>query len=402
VGERTDGSRALIIAALVLTGLCMRTAVTSVGAALDDIEDSLGTGSVGSGVITTLPVLCFCLLGALAPRIAQRTGTHRLLVVALAAMAIGVVLRAFTGSLGPFVAASVLALAGGAVSNVLMPSLVKLHFPDRIPSMTAVYTTAMAVGQTAAVGLTVPIGHLAAHPDDRWRVGLGSWAIIAVVALVPWLRTLSGDRPPPGAAVPHAGGLVRNPAAWAMAVFFGFQSFQAYVAFGWFPKFFTDHGMSDAVASALTAFYSGLSIPVAMVMPTLTARRPRTVVITLSAMLVTAYAGLLSAPRGAPWLWMLLAGIGAGLFQFFLTLTGLVTATPREAAALSAFSQGIGYLLAGTGPLLTGVLLGATHESWTWPFVLLFCAVGICFVLGLYISRPARFVPNEPVARTVP
>lgn len=395
-----SSTRSTVIVGLVLTGLSMRTAVTSVGAALDPIEHSLGTTSSGSGVITTLPVICFAVLGALAPRVARRVGTHRLIVMALVAMTVGSIARALSDSLVPFLALSVLALAGGAVSNVLMPGLVKLHFPDRIAPMTAVYTTSMAVGQTLAIGLTVPIGSLAHQRDDQWRVGLGSWGLLAAVAIVPWIRTLRGDRPLAGAPlVAVRASLLRHRTAWAMAIFFGFQSLQAYVAFGWFPTFFTDHGASEGTASALVAFYSALSIPVAMAMPALTARAPRSLVVVLGSMLILAYAGMLAAPLGGAWLWMLLAGVGAGQFQLFLTLTGLIAATPAEAAALSAFAQGIGYLIASAGPLLTGVLLGATG-SWTWPFAMLFFAQTMCLVSGQVITKRAahtrRRGPAEP------
>src|SRR6202030_3786123 len=112
----------------------------------------------------TLPVICFALIGSVAPRLSFRFGAHQLLVVSLVLMTGGLLLRALVH----FVLLSVLALAGGAISNVLLPSLVKRHFPGQIGRMTAVYTTALAVGTTAAAGLTVPIGKL----GDGWRPGL--------------------------------------------------------------------------------------------------------------------------------------------------------------------------------------------------------------------------------------
>ena len=72
-----------------------------------------------------------------------------------------------------FLALSLLALGGMAMANVLIPSLVKRHYPDRIGPMTAVYTTALAVGLTSAFVLTVPIaqafGSLARRARRRGR-----------------------------------------------------------------------------------------------------------------------------------------------------------------------------------------------------------------------------------------
>ena len=47
----------------------MRTAVTSVGAVLDDIEHGLRVPSSAAGLMTTLPVMCFAGVGALTPKL---------------------------------------------------------------------------------------------------------------------------------------------------------------------------------------------------------------------------------------------------------------------------------------------------------------------------------------------
>ena len=66
-----------------------------------------------------------------------------------------------------FLLLSLLALAGMATANVLLPSLVKLHFPDHVGLMTSIYSTALAIGLTSASVLTVPIS----EAYDGWRSG---------------------------------------------------------------------------------------------------------------------------------------------------------------------------------------------------------------------------------------
>jgi MFS transporter, CP family, cyanate transporter len=180
-----------VVAALVLTGLTMRVAVGSVGAQLDELRNGLHASSGIAGVLTTLPVIAFAGMGFLAPALAHRIGDHRLVAIALGIATAGLALRAAVGQVWQFVLLSLLALAGGAIANVLMPSLVKQHFPDRIGTVTAVYTTCLAIGTTSAAGLTVPIADAA----GGWRFGLGCWAILTAVALLPWLPTLRRDRP---------------------------------------------------------------------------------------------------------------------------------------------------------------------------------------------------------------
>ena len=109
--------RVLLLLALALTGLSMRTAVTSVGAVLDDLESGLHTTNGVSGLITTLPVICFAVIGVLAPRLSSRFGAHQLLVAALTIMTLGLVGRVLISSVWAFVALSVLALTGGAIAT---------------------------------------------------------------------------------------------------------------------------------------------------------------------------------------------------------------------------------------------------------------------------------------------
>jgi CP family cyanate transporter-like MFS transporter len=385
--------RILLIAALVLTGLSMRTAVTSVGAVLDDLEHGLHASSGIAGVITTLPVICFAGIGAVAPRLSFRFGAHQLLVASLLLMTVGLLTRALARSVWLFVLLSVLALAGGAISNILLPSLVKRHFPDEIGRMTAIYTTALAVGMTASAGLTVPIGTL----GGGWRTGLGSWAVLSALAVLPWLPTLPHDRPDPDAERPaSANRLVRSPTAWLLTVFFAFQSFQAYIAFGWFAKFMHAHGVSTSTAGWMVAVLSAVTIPVSMVVPRVPPDRQWRVVAALTVCYVVAYVGLAAAPVGGAWVWMILTGIGSGMFPVALTMIGLRARTAETTAALSAFVQSIGYIIAGAGPLLFGVLYGAT-KSWAGPLALLFAAMVIAAVCGLAASRP-RWVDDELAA----
>ena len=377
----------------MLTGLSMRTAVTSVGAVLDDLQHGLHTTSGLMGFITTIPVIAFAGLGAVTPRLSHRYGPHRLLVIALSVMTVGLVARVLVSSVWEFSLFSLLALAGGAVSNVLMPSLVKRHFPDSLGRMTAVYTTALAVGLTAAAGLSVPIGDLASN-QDGWRLGLGVWAVLSALAVLPWLTTLRGDRPDASAQRGlSATALLRSRTAWLLTLLFAFQSFQAYIAFGWFAKLLKAHGISSGTAGAMVAVLAAMSIPISTIVPNVSPRHHRTVVMALSACYLVAYVGLAVAPAGGAWAWMVLTGIGSGTFPLVLTMIGLHARTAETTAALSAFVQAIGYIVAGSGPLLFGVLYGATNH-WGWPLVLLFAALAVSIVSGWLVSRPS-YVDDE-------
>lgn len=394
---RTDRARRWsLVAAVVLTALNLRTAVTSVGPLLREVQDGIGLSSPLAGVLTTLPVVCFALVGWYAPAIAARLGDHRAVTGALALMTAGLLGRALVNSPGPFLALSAVALLGGAVGNVLLPSLVKRHFPDRIGRMTAVYTTALAVGLTSAAAGAVPLATAAG--EGGWRFGLGAWALLSALAVVPWLWHVAergaAGRPGRGRSGVR---MLGSPTAWALAVFFGAQSLHAYVSFGWFALFFQEEGpFSASHAGFLLAVVAGLSIPVSAVVPALADRRPsqRPLVAVLAGCYLVAYTGMLTATDLAGGvLWAALVGIGSGSFPLALTMIALRTRTADATASLSAFAQSVGYVLAGGGPVLVGVLHGRSG-GWTGAFVLLYAALAVLVVAGWSAARP-RYVEDE-------
>jgi MFS transporter, CP family, cyanate transporter len=81
------------------------------------------------------------------------------------------------------------------------------------------------------------------------------------------------------------------------------------------------------------------------------------------------------------------------MFPLSLTMIGLRARTSETTAALSAFVQAIGYVVAGAGPLLFGVLYGATN-AWTLPLAALFVALAVAFGAGWLACRPS-YVDDE-------
>lgn len=99
------------------------------------------------------------------------------------------------------------------------------------------------------------------------------------------------------------------------------------------------------------------------------------------------------APLAAPRLWTVLLGVRIGTFAMTLTLLGLRARTPVTAAALSTVVQGWGYLIAGVGPQLAGVLRGLTG-GYDGMFVLMLAGVAGLWALGWLVTRP-RYVDDE-------
>lgn len=390
----------VMAAGLMLAALNLRPAVTSLGPLLEEVRDDLGMSGTVAGVLTSVPPACFALFGLTAPRLARRWGPGAIVCAGLAAITTGLLLRPFAGGTVVFLAASALALAGIAVSNILMPVIVKRWFPDRVGAMTGLYSMGLSLGTAAAAAATVPMTDAL---GGSWRSGLGAWALLAAVALVPWLflaRAGASGREASGreASGPEAGGtdtdasaaaetaaapadapadapavrITRSPLAWAMAVFFGFQATAAYISMGWMPQIFRDAGVSASTSGLLLAVMMAMGVPLAFVLPRIAARlrHQGVLVVVLGVFGLTGYAGLWLAPAEGAWAWAVLLGIANCAFPLALTMIGMRTRTHAGVVRLSAFAQSVGYLLSIPGPLLVGVLY--QHSGgWGQPLALM-------------------------------
>jgi CP family cyanate transporter-like MFS transporter len=394
---RRQAGPILVVTAVLLLAFNLRPAVTSLGAVLGDVGDDLGLTATAAGVLTTLPVVCFAAFGAVAPRLARRYGTPQVIATSVAAIALGLTIRAVTDSAVLFVILTAVGLAGMATGNVLLPAIVKSHFPNAIGRMTGLYTTSIAVGTALAAALTVPVGDLA----GGWRGGLFLWGATAAVALIPWL-TIARTEPKWPAAERRdrvvASGLrmSRTPVAWALAVYFGSQSIQAYVTFGWLPQIFRDAGFDATSAGLFLAGVPAVGIPVALALPYLAARGPdqRPYVVVCVVAFAAGYVGLLAAPSNLPWLWIVLLGIGGGAFPLALTMIGLRARTADVTARLSGFAQSIGYIGAASGPVAVGALYDVT-DGWTAPIGLLIALLVPQLVAGWIAAKPGC-VDDDP------
>ena len=383
-----------VVLGVLALAVNLRPAAVSVGPVLEETRTGLGMSHLEAGVLTSLPVVAFAIFGAAAPVAARRVGLHRLTLLSLAALTVGLLTRAVSGVAAVFLALTLLTLAGMAAANVLLPSLVKLHFPERVGPLTSAYTTALAVGLTAASVLTVPI----AEATGSWRWGLGIWAVPAALAVLPWLALVRHDERPrgPGRTVPLRD-VARTRIGWAMAVTFGLQSAQAYTIFGWFAQLYRDAGFSASTAGLLLGVITGISIPVSLWVPAAAARRrdQTPLLLALLACYPVGYLGLLVAPVGGAWLWAALVGVGTGVFPLVLTLIALRSRTSDGTAALSGFSQAVGYAISVVGPLGISIAYDATG-GWTLPLLLLTGASVLTAAVGVVVSRPGHVEEQLP------
>ncbi|GHJ95633.1 MFS transporter [Streptomyces sp. NE5-10] len=392
---------------LVLAALNLRPAITSLGALLEEVSATLHMSGTVAGVLTSVPPLCFAVFGITAPRLARRFGPAAVVCAGMAAILAGLLLRPLATGTAGFLAASALALMGIAVSNVLMPVIVKRYFPDRIGSMTGLYSMALALGTSLAAALTVPMTDAL---GGDWRLGLGVWAVLAALAVLPWLPLVkdragtartergapAGTAPAPAEASATASRpMYRSRTAWALACFFGLQATGAYITMGWMPQIFRDSGVPASTAGVLLAVTMVMGVPLAFVIPRLATRMRQQgpIVVALGTCGLAGYTGLLLAPSGGAWVWAVLLGVSNCSFPLALTMIGMRSRTGAGVVRLSAFAQSVGYLISIPGPLLVGVLY--QHSGgWGVPIALMGGLMVPQMIVGVLAGRD-RTVEDE-------
>ncbi|MBF8701454.1 MULTISPECIES: CynX/NimT family MFS transporter [Pseudomonas] len=374
----------LLLLGLVLVALNLRPALSSMAPVLGQVSEGLGLNASQAGLLTTLPVLCLGLFAPLAPVLARRFGSERVILGILATLALGIVVRSSLGATGVFLG-SLMAGASIGIIGVLLPGIVKRDFPQHAGTLTGVYTMALCLGAAMAAGATVP---LAQHFNDSWALGLGFWMLPALLAMLVWLPQARQGHGLHKVAY-RVRGLWRDPLAWQVTLYMGLQSSLAYIVFGWLPSILIGRGLSPTEAGLVLSGSVIVQLVSSLSAPWLATRGKdqRLAILLVMLITLTGLFGCLYAPLSGLWAWAVVLGLGqGGTFALALTLIVLRSKDAHVAANLSSMAQGVGYTLASMGPFAVGLVHDLTGG---WAAVgWIFAVLGLgAIVFGLGAGR---------------
>lgn len=364
----------LALTGIALVAFSLRSAVGALSPLLEAVSQNFSLPGWMVGLIGAAPPVCFAVFGSVTPALERRVGLERLTIAAMLVVAIGSAGRAVAPNAIMLLTGTVVIFAAGGVGNVMLPPLVKRYFPDRIGQITALYSTMFAVASLLPPLVAVPVADA-----TTWRFSLGLWAVIAVVAAVPWatmsirLRRSRSDVVEEQAPL-TVGRSWKLPLSWALAVSFAASAAVAYTFLAWLPRILVDvAGVTAAASGVLLSVFAAVGLPLSIVTPLVAVRYPRSVR-WLFALAVVAglvgIAGLAVAPRAATVVWVLLIGVPPLLFPLLFVLISARSRTHQLAVAVSSFTQSVGYAVGALFPLLFGVLQEASG-SWTLPLLML-------------------------------
>ena len=383
-------SFALMLTALLLLAANLRLAVTTASVLLPLL---IGEGALtphAAALVPALPTAMFALGGVLTPWLSRRIGAVSAVTLAMVVLSIGMLIRVIPNSVA-IVGGTVLATAGIAVVNVLLPGLVRATSGTRIRAVTTGYTMMLSLAGAIGSAAGVPIAHLLGSAP----AGLSAWSVVAVLALVVWVVAARGRDLDVALAAPVAA--VRTPlpaGTWALTGFFALQGLIAFVILGWLPTIAVDLGIDVARAGLLLGITVAVSIPAGVVAVSVAHTRNgvRGGVAIVSATTGLGMLGLLLAPRMMPELWAGLLGIGMAAFPLTLALIARAGDGAADATRVSAVAQGAGYAISTIGPLGAGAWYSAGGE---WGAVLVVLIIGAVLqgIVGLVLASQRQ---NEP------
>jgi CP family cyanate transporter-like MFS transporter len=371
----------LLMLSIVLVALNLRPSMAAVGPLLSAIRLDIPLSFSLASLLTMLPVMAMGLAMFFGLAISQRLGEHRTVVLSLLIVGIATLSRLFLDSAAELILSAVLAGVGIALIQALMPALIKSRFTNNVALCMGLYVTSIMAGAAIAASFAPVV----TARTGSWRVGLAIWATLAVIALLLWCiqRAVMSAQP----AKPSANeSFFNNSRAWLLAIFFGLGTASYTCVLAWLAPYYVEKGWSEQNAGLLLGFLTAMEVISGLLTPAIAnrSRDRRWVLGALLVLIMAGFCGLILCPNQLSLLWPSLLGLGiGGLFPMSLIVALDHLDEPRRAGSLTAFVQGIGYLIAGLSPLIAGLIrdqLGSFEWAW-WSLT------GVMLLMLLMVLR---------------
>lgn len=359
--------------------MTLRPLLTSTGPLIEEIRLGTGISLQVASLLTVLPMACMGVFPLLLPWLGKRLSESAWINAGLIAIAFASMWRLWLDSGTSLIVSTLLGGSGIAIVQALAPGVVKRWYPTRVALAMGIYSASLMAGG----GLAATLSPLIADHFGHWQLALGSWLIIPVLAILLWWL-----RPSEGITSKHDNGQVNffsNRRAWLLGSYFGLANGGYACMIAWLPSYARGLGFSAEHSGELIGLMTIFQIIGALAVPIFASvnldRRPW--LLFAIAIQLIGFVGLMLLPGPLLMLWVALIGCGLGAC-FSLTLTVALDhlASPKLAGALTAFVQGIGFIITAIIPYIAGVLrewTGNFQASWLMLIITLIAMMIVTF-----------------------
>lgn len=381
--------------ALFFITVILRPPIAQIGPLLHEISESLNLNPAQVGLLASAPVFTFGAGAFLAPWLLRRLGLNHAILLMLVLIFLAIALRSWFGYPVLLVGTLVIGFAI-AITNVLLPTFLRVDFPKQTVLLTSGYTTMLAVTASIAAAISVPMSS-----------GLGGWEFSLLATLPPALLAVLFWYPRIREAEPHipisaqaakadTRAVYKSLIAWSSLAFFGIQSMNFYVVLSWLPTMLISIGVEPGAAGGFLGLATAVGIPTAMMLAPLMNRLKSISWLALgfSLLAMTGFISLslfLQAGDPSNTLWLVFSCVVISVGQtatFPLSLTIISTRSlgQSKTTVLSAMSQGWGYLLSGAGVFAIGAFAVSTGSWASGIMILVFTGI-VQAAAGFYGGR---------------
>ncbi len=385
---------------VLLIALNMRGSLVSLSPLIESLRSILDISVSQFSIISSLPLVCFGLVGICVPRLSRVFSSGIIVFVAIFLIVIGCVLRCVAHY--PIVFLGTVFLGSGiAILNVLLPGIIRELFSNHIQKMMGLYAVCIGLSATTGAFIAVPL----TEGTGQWNAAFIFWGVLAALALILWLILLSVRKSileKPSKVNIERVSLLRNPLAWMVTFTMGLQSGLFYTLVAWLPAILADAGFSKLYAGNVLTLINIVSIFSRYLLPWLCTRfsSQSWIAPILTIGYASVWIGFGFFPKTYPLLWIILGGMASGgTLSYSLYIMMVRVRSYSQLISLSAMSQAIGYTIAAVWPWVIGQIYSING---TWD-IALYCLVGVALFQGIAAWFAGRnvFLSDEPTETPV-
>lgn len=387
--QKSRSQKALLIIGIFLLGACMRSPFTALPTVITEIAHSFHVEVTNLGILTTIPLLCFGILSPFVAIISRHLGNESVVLIALIVLICGSLTR--TINYHALIIGTLLVGISITFINVLLPAIITDRLPKQIGLMTSLYGVALDMFSAIFAYIIAPLSSL-----SNWQSAVIILTFLPIITLLIWIPSVKTRHVYHEKIVKvNKSTIWKNPRAWLLLLYMSGSSMAFYITVTWLPTIARNAGMSHNNASIIAGFLQLFSMPAAFIIPLWASKLSNCKPLVWGSSLATiiGFLGLIVPTHNFAYYTILtiLLGLGtAASYSLIMTLFGLKTTNPSETRDLSGMVQSVGYIIAATGPVLTGWLKSLTG-SWTASLIFSAAVTIVCTIFGL-LTENHRYV----------